>query len=58
VQRLIVVKNCFAPAPRLHFMLRARVGLAGFAAFSLLLLAASGGVARSDPSSGLSPRAL
>jgi hypothetical protein len=55
---LIVVKHCFAPAPRLHFMLRARVGLAGFAAFSLLLLAASGGVARSDPSSGLSPRAL
>jgi len=32
-------------------MLRARVGLAGLAAFSLLLrLAASGGVARSDPS--------
>jgi hypothetical protein len=29
-------------------MLRARVGLVGFAAFSLLLLAASGSVARSD----------
>jgi len=29
-------------------MLRARVGLAGVAAFSLLLLAATGGVARSD----------
>jgi len=39
-------------------MLRARVGLVGFAAFSLLLLAASGGVARSDSSSGLLLRAL
>jgi len=29
-------------------MLRARVGLAGIAAFSLLLLTATGGVARSD----------
>lgn len=32
-------------------MLRARVSLAGITAFSLLLLAATGGVARSDSSS-------
>ncbi|KPK05682.1 MAG: hypothetical protein AMJ64_11125 [Betaproteobacteria bacterium SG8_39] len=32
-------------------MLRARVGLAGSVAFSLLLLATAGGVARSDSSS-------
>jgi hypothetical protein len=44
---LIVVKRRLASAPRLRFMLRARVGLVGYAAFSLLLLAASGGVARS-----------
>jgi len=45
---LIVVKRRRGVMLMLDGMLRARVGLVGFVAFSLLLLAATGGVARSD----------